>query len=182
MYKRQIAQRANAKVQFKPVDIGAVFAATETTPPFKQSPARLSYRLMDMKRQAERWKLSINPKPKYWPVPPALAGKLILSAQSAGIDAHVVSFALLSAIYTQDRDISDEATVLTTLDAAGLDGSDLMKRANTPEAAIAFDQATKEAIDRGVFGSPTYFLGDEMFFGQDRLDDLAWRLGVTAAP
>ncbi len=173
-----VAQQAGAKVLFKPVDIGTVFTAAETTPPFKQSPARLAYRLADMKRQAERWGLEINPKPKHWPVPPGLAGRLILSAQSAGVEPHAVSFALLRAIYTQERDISDEASVLATLNEAGLDGVKLLELAKTPEAVTAFEQATKEAIDRGVFGSPTYFLGDEMFFGQDRLSDLAWRLGV----
>jgi len=174
-----IAQRAGAEVRFKPVDIGAVFAAAETTPPFKQSAARLAYRLTDMKRQAERWGLQINPKPKHWPVPPALAGKLILSAHLVECEPHAVSFALLSAIYTQERDISDEATVLATLNEAGLDGARLLDLARTPEAAVAFEQATQEAINRGVFGSPTYVVNDEMFFGQDRLSDLAWRLGVT---
>ncbi|MEO0809968.1 MAG: 2-hydroxychromene-2-carboxylate isomerase [Pseudomonadota bacterium] len=175
----ELARQAKATILFKPVDIAAVFAAAETTPPFKQSPARLAYRFADMKRQAERRGLPLNPKPKYWPVPPALAGRIILSAQSAGYEPHIASFSLLSAIYAQDRDISDEATVLAVLNEAGLDGAGLLELAKTPEAEAAFKKITQDAIDRGVFGSPTYFLGDEMFFGQDRLGDLAWRLGVT---
>lgn len=173
-----IAEQAGVSVRFRPVDIGVVFAASDTTPPVKQSPARLGYRLQDMKRQGERWSLPINPKPKYWPVPPALAGRLILSAEAAGIEPHAVSFALLKAIYAEEKDISNEDTVAAVLANAGLDAGNLLQLATAPKAVAAFEASTQEAVDRGVFGSPTYVLDDEMFFGQDRLGDLAWRLGV----
>lgn len=175
----RIAEQAGVPIRFRPVDIGKVFAASETTPPFKQPAARVAYRMADMKRLGERWGLPINPKPKYWPVPSALAGQLVLSAEPLGLDPHTVSFAMLKAIYAEEKDISDPETVVAVLNDAGIDAPALMEAAQQPSAAAKFERCTQEAVERGVFGSPTYFLGDEMFFGQDRLGDLAWRLGVS---
>lgn len=173
-----LAARAGVPINFYPVDIAAVFAAAETVPPFKQSQGRLAYRFMDLKRQADRLGLPINPKPKYWPVPAALPGKLILSAQTLGIDPHLVSFAMLQAIYAEERDLSDAETVRNIIGTLPLDAEALWAEASTDAAQHRFEQATAAAIKVGVFGSPTYILDGEMFFGQDRLDLLAWRLGL----
>jgi 2-hydroxychromene-2-carboxylate isomerase len=174
----EIARRAGASIAFHPVDIVAVFAASETVPPFRQSPARLAYRLHDLKRQADRLGLPINPKPKYWPVPAALPAKLILSAERLGIDPHLISFAMLEAIYAREMDLSDPDTVAGIVRELPVDGDALLAEAATQAADERFSAATQSAIETGVFGSPTYLLDGEVFFGQDRLDMLAWRLGV----
>lgn len=174
----EIAARGGAEVTFYPVDIAAVFAAAGTVPPFKQSEARLAYRFMDLKRQAERLGLAINPKPKFWPVPAALPGKVILSAKPLGIDPHLVSFALFEAIYAKELDLSDPETVASLIQGLPIDGDALLQEAATQAAQERFEAATEAAIAQGVFGSPTYILDGEMFFGQDRLDMLAWRLGL----
>lgn len=172
----EIARNAGATVRFRPMDIAAVFKASGTTPPAAQPPARLAYRLKDLAREAERFGLPIHPKPKHWPVPSAPAGQLILAAEADGIDPHRVSFALLTAIYAEELDISDWTTVHAIVTDLGLDADRLLTRSETPEIEAAFAASTEAAIAAGVFGSPTYFVGDEMFFGQDRLDALAWRL------
>ncbi|GAB4522690.1 MAG: 2-hydroxychromene-2-carboxylate isomerase [Roseibium sp.] len=175
----EIARRAGAEIAFHPVDIAAVFEASETVPPFRQSPARLAYRFHDLKRQADRLGLAINPKPKHWPVPAALPAKLILSADRLGIDPHLVSFAMLEAVYAREMDLSDPDTVAGILEELPVDGEALLAEAKTEAAGERFQAATRAAVGAGVFGSPTYVLGGEMFFGQDRLDMLAWRLGVA---
>lgn len=177
----EIAERAGATVVFRPMDIAAVFQATETVPPFRQSPARLAYRLHDLAREAERAGLPINPKPAHWPVPAELAGRTILAAEATGVEPHLVSFALLKAIYAQERDIADRETVALVLEECGLDAVGILKRAAEDDMGEAFAASTKEAIESGVFGSPTYVLDGEMFFGQDRLDALEWRLGRSLA-
>jgi len=175
----RIARDAGAHVNFRPVDIGKVFASAGTTPPPKQSPARLAYRFLDLKREADRYGMAMNPKPKFWPAPTELAGRLILAAEAAGHDPHLISFAILKAVYAEERNVADPHMLTEMLTEAGFDAAELLERAHGEEAGAAFEAATQEAIAAGVFGSPTYILDGEMFYGQDRLDALAWRLGVA---
>ncbi|MEW5424720.1 2-hydroxychromene-2-carboxylate isomerase [Amorphus sp. 3PC139-8] len=172
----EIARNAGATVRFRPMDIAAVFKASGTVPPAAQPPARLAYRLVDLAREAKRAGLPIHPKPKHWPVPSAPAGQLILAAEADGIDPHRVSFALLKAIYAEELNISDWTTLHAIVTDLDLDADRLLALAETPEIEAAFSESTEEAIAAGIFGSPTYVVGDELFFGQDRLDALAWHL------
>lgn len=178
----EIAEEAGAVVRFRPMDIATVFKAGGTTPPAAQHPARLAYRLHDLAREAARVGLPINPKPRHWPVPCAPAGHLILAAEALGLAPHPVSFALLRATYAEERDISDPATLRDIVTSLDLDAGALTERAAQPDIAAAFAASTNEAIEAGVFGSPSYLVGDEIFFGQDRLGALAWRLRQARAP
>ncbi|WP_422040273.1 2-hydroxychromene-2-carboxylate isomerase [Roseibium sp.] len=174
-----IAAEAGAKVDFQPVDIQKVFAAAGATPPPKQSQTRLNYRYMDLRRSAERLGLPINPKPKHWPVPVELPARLVHAAQALGMEPHIVSFAMLEAVYARELDLTDHEVVEELVHALPLDGKALWTEATGDAAAKRYVSATEAAIAQGVPGSPTYVLGGEMFFGQDRLDMLAWRLGVA---
>ena len=78
--------------------------------------------------------------------------------------------ALFEAYWTQGRDIAEPAVVKAALDGAGLDGAALLTRTEEPAIKEALRLATDSAVARGVFGVPTFFVGDEMFFGNDRLD------------
>lgn len=165
----EIAKRFDVKINFKPIDIATVFSRTETTPPFKQSQTRINYRLMDLQRIADKQGLPINPKPLHWPVPAGLAATTIYAASALGIEPHLVSFAMLSAVYAEEKNVSDIKTVETILSELGLDASEILKLANGDEVTAAFKAATEEAIDLGVFGSPSYVYKGEIYFGQDRL-------------
>ncbi|WP_434052754.1 MAG: 2-hydroxychromene-2-carboxylate isomerase [Roseibium sp.] len=177
-----IAAEAGAKVDFQPVDIQKVFAAAGATPPPKQSQTRLNYRFMDLRRSAERLGLPINPKPKHWPVPAELPARLVHAAQALAMEPHIVSFAMLEAVYARELNLSDHDVVEELVHSLPLDGGALWTEATGDEAAKRYVSATEAAIAQGVPGSPTYVLEGEMFFGQDRLDMLAWRLGVTDPP
>lgn len=177
---RDIASQTGATLRYRPVDITRVFAATETTPPFKQSDARLSYRREDLVRRAEAAGLAINPIPRHWPTDASLGCRLIAAAVIDGDDAGAISFALLAAVWAGERNIADPEQVAAVLKAAGLDAVRLLDRAAAPEAAAAVLANTEAAIAARVFGSPTYVLGNERFWGQDRLDDLAHRLTRVA--
>ncbi len=170
---REIASAAGAIVKYRPVEIGAVFAASNTTPPFKQAEARLAYRQTDMARWAERYGLPVNLTPKYWPSPDKIAISVIIATDVSGLDAGIAAFALLKGVWEQDRNVADESHVRSMLDEAGLPSAGILKLAAAPEIANLRSAYTQEAIGRGVFGSPTYFVGDQMFWGQDRLDFVA---------
>lgn len=170
---REVAQAAGATVNYRPVEIGAVFAASNTTPPFKQAPARLAYRQTDMARWAKRYALPVNLTPKHWPAPDTLAISVIIATDILGLDAGVAAFALLTGVWAQDRNVADEGDVSVMLHEAGLPAAEILKLAGSAEIANLRVAYTQEAIARGVFGSPTYCVGDQLFWGQDRLDFVA---------
>lgn len=173
----KLAQDLGCQVHFKPMDIARVFAASETVPPFKQSEKRLQYRLHDMQRIANRQGLPINPKPAHWPVPVALAAKTIYAAQAMGLDVHALSFAILSAVYAKEQNVSEPEVIADILSNLGFDVNAVVQCRDSAEIAEQLEQVTAEAIELGVFGSPTFIVnGEEMFFGQDRLEDLAFYL------
>ncbi len=168
-----IAAQTDSPVNFKPVNIAQIFARSQTVAPFKQSPSRLNYRFRDMQRIADKLGLAINPKPKHWPVPVDLAATTIYSAADLGIDPHRVSFALLSAVYSEELDISDAGVISGILNKLDLDAEAIVRHRENKIIHSRYEAATDAAIQLGVFGSPTYVVGEEMFFGQDRLDMLA---------
>ena len=172
-----IASKYGVELRFKPIDIARVFAEAGTVPPPKQSKSRLAYRLLDLQRTGDFYKLPINPKPRYWPVPTELASRSIYAAMTLGIDPHKISFAILSAVYAQDLDVSNEQVMRDIFGSLQLDSDKLWDIIWSDEVGKTFEDATQQAISLGIFGSPTYVLNkNEMFFGQDRLHLLDYRL------
>lgn len=173
---REIARSSGALLHYRPMDIVRVFAATDTTPPFKQSDARLSYRREDLARKARTLGLPINVAPRHWPTDATLASRVIAAAAIRGHDPGPVSFALLSAVWADELDIAEPHQVEQALTRADLDAASLLEAAESAEAAQAVAANTEAAIAARVFGSPTFLVGGERFWGQDRLEDLAARL------
>lgn len=169
---KALAKRMEVTIRYRPVDIAAVFKASETVPPFAQSEARLSYRFEDMERWAAKLGLPIIAKPPHWPVPVGLACGVIYAADALGADTGAASFAMLKGVYADGKNMSEPADVWAALTAAGLDADALMKMAETDEVAAMAAAATEEAIRLKVFGSPTYIFNGQRFFGQDRIDFL----------
>lgn len=167
---KEIAVRTGATIRHRPMDIMAVFDAVGTVPPARQPEARKTYRRAELQRWSTRLGMPITLQPKFWPVPPAVASCAVLAGEAAGGDALDLSFAFLRAVWAEDRDISDPATIAAILTESGLDGAAVLDAATAPEYQAAFATNTQDAITRGVFGSPTYCVGTEIFWGQDRLD------------
>ena len=169
---QDLARRRGAQVEHRPVDIMKVFAAAGATPPARQSESRLAWRRADMARWAGRRGLQVNLRPRFWPVNADLAACAILAAQEAGADADALAQAILSAVWAHDLDIAQESVIAALARPCGLDDAALLRAAQTPHIRALYDSCTQAAIDAGVFGAPTYFVGETMFFGQDRLDFL----------
>ena len=178
---RDVAEATGAEIRYRPVDIARVFAATETTPPFKQSAARLSYRIEDMKRSAAIAGLTVKATPKYWPAPTDLACRLITAASRLYLDVGKLSFATLRAVWAEELNVADEATMRMLAAREGFDAAALFAEADSLATRTEAEGHTAAAIDAQVFGSPTYVFNGERFFGQDRLDMLAAALRKAEA-
>jgi 2-hydroxychromene-2-carboxylate isomerase len=167
-----MARRHGAEIHYKPVDFGKIFAVSGGLPLGKRAPQRQAYRLQEL----ERWRTFLNVplvvKPKYHPVASDLAAQLIIAAERAGAAPSPISFALMRACWAEDRNIADAETLTAVAREQGLDGAKLLAAARTPEVAKRYEDLTREAIDRQVFGAPFFIYKSEPFWGQDRLDFL----------
>jgi len=101
-----------------------------------------------------------------------LAACAIIAAAKKGWDAGRLANLIHRAIWVEEQDISNARTLRRIVSALGHDAAALLKTAREPATLKALDRNTREAQRRGVFGSPFYFLGTEMYWGQDRLDFL----------
>ena len=172
-----IAKTAGATVRVLPMDLGKVFPISGGLPLGKRAPQRQAYRLVELARFGKALNLPINLHPKFFPVSGDPAAKLIIAVDlHHGTDAALaITGAVLSAVWHEERDIADAATLAALLNEHQLDAA-CLALSDTPEVQARYDAATQSAIDTQVFGAPTYMVDGEMFWGQDRLDFVAQAL------
>ena len=157
--------RVGGTVRFRPFLLGGVLNATGNRAPI-ETPAKGKHIVTDLGRWARRLGVPLA-WPAKFPVLTVLPLRAAYAAEKAGV---LVPFthAMFRAFWVDGKDLSDGAVVAAAATAAGLDGPALVAAA--PEYKEALKAATQEAVDRGSFGAPTFFVGDEMFIGNDRLD------------
>lgn len=175
----EMARRSGATVEVLPVDLGAVFASTGGTDFRKRSPARQSYRQLELARWSKRLGIPVTLEPRFYPVDREPASRLVIAAREQGADVLPLAHAILGAIWHEERDIANWDTLRDIASANGFDGARLVSAARAEGPAAQYRHDTQRAIDSGVFGSPTWVIEGERFWGQDRLDFLAERLGVA---
>jgi 2-hydroxychromene-2-carboxylate isomerase len=174
----RIAAAAGAAVRVLPMDLGGkVFPASGGLPLGQRAPQRQAYRLVELARFRDALGLPLNIKPRYFPVPGDDAARLIIAVDRADGAAAALRLtgAVLGAVWAQERNIADAATLAELLAECGLPAARL-EASRTPEVQAAYDANTRQAIDAGVFGSPSYVIDGEIFWGQDRLDFVERRL------
>ena len=165
-----MARKYKAAVNYKPADVGKIFAATGGLPVPQRSPQRQAYRLMELRRWSEFLGLPLNLKPKHFPVNANPAAQVVIAAIQAGIHPGPLIGAFCRAVWAEERDIADPAEIKAITQAAGLDAVRLIAAAEPETIRAIIDANTEEGIRRGVFGAPTWIILDEVFWGQDRLD------------
>jgi len=177
----RIARAAGATVQLRPIDLARVFPVSGGLPLGQRAPQRQAYRLVELRRFSEALGLPLNLHPRHFPVAGDPAARLIVTVDRAdGTDAALrLAGAVLAAVWVQERDIADPATLATLLAEQGLPAERLVV-SQQPAAQAAVDAHTQAAIDAGVFGAPSYVIDGEIFWGQDRLDLVERRLRAPA--
>jgi 2-hydroxychromene-2-carboxylate isomerase len=167
----EIAQAHGATITYRPIDMMGLYARTGGKPVAERHPSRQEYRLQDLQRQAKRLGLSLSPRPAFIGANAAPSAYAIIAAQArGGGDLGGLVHAVLRAVWSEDRDISDDEVIRHLLERHGFDprlaDSGLLMGAET------YGQNLERAVASGVFGSPFYLVGEARFWGQDRLDDL----------
>jgi 2-hydroxychromene-2-carboxylate isomerase len=171
-----LCAKAGAQLQYRPMLLGGVFQATGNASPI-QVPAKGRYTLLDFQRFARRYGVPLEFNP-YFPINTLtlMRGAIGLQLrQPERLEAYLD--AIFKAMWQDKRNLGDPAVLAATLDAAGFDPQALLALVGDQEVKDALKASTEEAVKRGVFGAPTCFVGNEMFFGQDRLDFVAEALG-----
>jgi 2-hydroxychromene-2-carboxylate isomerase len=166
-----IAGRHGATIQLIPCLLGGIFKATNNRAPmiaFGEVKGKMAYERLEMERFIAKHGLTHFRMNPHFPVNTLLAMRGMVAAQRQGDEARYVP-AVLAAMWEEGENMADPEVFVRVLDAAGLDGRAIL--AATHEDAVKAELArnTEAAVQRGVFGIPTFFVGGEMFFGKDRL-------------
>ncbi len=167
----QLARKHGSPVRVLPMDLSKVFPVSGGLPLPKRAPQRQAYRLAELRRFSEHLELPLHLHPKFFPVAGDDAARLIMAVDSAdGSDAALdFTGAVLAAVWSRELDIASETVLAQLLGETGLPEQRLAD-ARQAEVQQRYEANTAQAIAAGVFGSPTYVVGGEMFWGQDRLD------------
>ncbi len=177
-----LRERTGCTVRYLPIDVGSTFGEMGGTPPAKRHPSRQSWRLEELKRFSDFLSVPINLQPAFFPADQSLAARLVLAAGDldAGVSAGRLSDAVLTACWRDQANVADRATLQALVTGLGMDADTLLAAAEGDAIAERYTATTTEAHSRGVFGSPTFMVGEERFWGQDRLDFLEAAIEAVA--
>jgi len=169
---RELATRHGVDVNVKPVDYGRIFPVSGGLPLKQRSAQRQAYRLMELERWRDFLGVPLNLEPRFFPYATDAAVFMIIAADQAcgPSEAMDLAGALMTACWAQECDCADADTLKRLVDGVGLDVAVL--RSREAQARATYDRYTQEAIERQIFGAPTYVLDGKLFWGQDRLDFL----------
>ncbi|RLA45044.1 MAG: 2-hydroxychromene-2-carboxylate isomerase [Gammaproteobacteria bacterium] len=168
----QIATAAGRTIEHRPIDLNRVVNASGSVPFSERSPGHRAYFFSrEMKRWSEQRGVSLmDHMPTHHGNDIALANGLLIAGLVQGLNIDSLAYALLAAHWTEDADLADPATLATITQQAGYAADPLLEAATDKQILDIYAANTEEAIERSVFGSPTYFVDGDMFYGQDRLE------------
>jgi 2-hydroxychromene-2-carboxylate isomerase len=169
MRVESLAKRAGVRLRWRPFLLGPIFGAQGwNDSPFNIYPAKGRYMWRDLARICEAEGLPLTLPPVRFPQNGLKAARLALAGES---DGWMPSFtrAVYTANFAGQKDISDDAMLADILRNLGVDANAAIATANTPENKDRLKQQTGEAAARGIFGAPSFLIGDEVFWGNDRL-------------
>jgi 2-hydroxychromene-2-carboxylate isomerase len=174
MRVESLSETAGIAVRWRPFLLGPIFLAQGwSDSPFNIYHAKGRYMWRDLARICERERLPLNLPPARFPQNGLKAARLALAGEKVGWIADFTR-AVYTANFAEQKDISDDTVLGEILDRLGA-SSDVLAAANAPENKAALKAQTDEAIARGIFGAPSFTVGNELFWGNDRLAEaIAW--------
>jgi 2-hydroxychromene-2-carboxylate isomerase len=169
-----------ATMRIHPVDFGAIFAESGGLPLPKRSPQRQAYRLQELARWRDHLSIPIHVQPKFFPASEALTSGCIVGVRETIGDAPAIKLAhrVLKALWQEEKNPADPAVLAALISEVGLNADQVMALGSDPKWGERRLADTKAALDRNVFGAPSYVIGDDIFWGQDRLAFVERRLAA----
>ena len=176
----QIQARTGAKFEYVPILLGGVFKLTNNRSPAEKMAGiknRLEYERLELQRFVRRYDVPFNWNP-FFPVNTLLIMRGAVAAQLSGIFERYVS-EMFRHMWAEPKDMDDPAVVGAALTESGFDAAALLASTQEAEVKDRLLKNTEDSVARGTFGSPTFFVGDEIFFGKDRLRDVEEEIART---
>lgn len=155
-------------IALRPMQILRVMEKVGNVPTTITCAAKGRYARVDLGRWAQRLGLTLNPSDMRKTDGDGCS-RAVLAADSSA-DAAAITLALYRACWSEGKTLATPADILAAIAAAGIDSAPIATRIDAPDVVAQLEANTDEAVERGVFGSPTIFVGGGMFFGNDRLD------------
>jgi 2-hydroxychromene-2-carboxylate isomerase len=162
-----IVERTGCELVHRPFFLGGVMNASGNSPP-ATVPAKGKYMLTDISRWSARYGMELRFNP-HFPVNTVKVMRGALVAQEQGVFP-AYHAAMFRAMWRDEKNLADPDVIAEVLTGVGLDAQKLLGRIGDADVKDQLRRNTDEAVERGAFGSPTFFVGDQMFFGNDRLD------------
>jgi 2-hydroxychromene-2-carboxylate isomerase len=168
--------RTGADVIYRPMLLGGVFKATGNQSPFAEPvESKRKYFSTELRRCVSRLGVAFEQN-SHFPINTLGLMRTAYAARALDVFAPFHS-AIFPAFWTAGADLGSPDVIVDVLDAAGLEGREIVDAASNDENKLALRAATDEAVERGVFGAPTFFVGKEMFFGNDQMEWVEDALG-----
>lgn len=177
-----IARRHDCTIDYRPMPLRSVFDETGGLPLPKRHPVRQRYRLLDLQRWREARHLPLVLQPKHFPFDPSLADRMTIAILAERGDPFAFISDVMAGLWARDEDMSRSEALLACAVRAGFDGTALLDAAEGASVKLRYEETLGRAVEAGVFGAPSYVLGGEVFWGQDRLDLLDSALASGRAP
>ncbi len=125
-------------------------------------------------QELARWRdflgVALNSEPKYFPADETPAASMVIAAKRQGLNVAPLVNGYLTAVWAEERNIADADTIVAVADERGFDGKALLEASKDPANIETWDAYSRDALAAGVFGAPAYVIGEQVFWGQDRLD------------
>ena len=170
----EIEDRTGVKFEYVPILLGGLFKLANNRSPgeaFAGIPNKQAYDLLEVKRFVAKHKLDRFQRNPFFPVNTLKIMRGAVAAQKLGNFMPYVD-AVYAAMWEQGRDMNELSVIVEVLNTAGIDSGGILEASQQPDVKGGLLAATQSAFERGAFGSPTFFVGDEIFFGKDRLQEV----------
>jgi 2-hydroxychromene-2-carboxylate isomerase len=184
---QDIVRRHKVRLVLKPFDFQEIVPRTGGIPLRTRPEPRRTYHALELDRWRKYLGMPLNLEPKHYPKDGQPAGWnkppgwMVIAAQERGLDAMLLSHALLRALWAEERNTADPAVRVAVANENGLPGKELIAAETTSKIQNLYRGYSEEAEKLGVFGAPTVVLNGERFWGQDRLDFLDRALAAISA-
>ncbi len=165
------ARNLRLPVNYKPINLIELFSKTGGVPAPKRHKTRRDYRFIELQRWQIQRGIEMNLQPKYFPFDASLADKVIIATlQTPKFNPGMLILKLMRGAFCEERNMASADEIAGIIKIAGLAGDELLELARSDKIATIYQANTAEAIGKGVFGSPTYDAGGELYWGQDRIE------------